>query len=205
MRMTPSGDLYVNDNQLDQLVRIAPDGGRMAVLDDVDYPNGMEVDALGRVYFTEPSIGRVSRYDPRTGERETIAFDLMSPSGLALDPTFQLLYIGNFAVDPLWTVAFGSDGAPGEPVPWATGIERGTFGGMAVDECGNVYVCEYEGRVRRIAPDGKTASVIFERPGEGLHNLHWGRGSWGEETLYVVADSKVIYAIDVGVRGKHVW
>jgi hypothetical protein len=36
--MTPSGDLYVNDNQLDQLVRIAPDGGRMAVLDDVDYP-----------------------------------------------------------------------------------------------------------------------------------------------------------------------
>jgi sugar lactone lactonase YvrE len=206
MRMTPSGDLYVNDNQKYELVRIDPTGARDPVLKDVDYPNGMEVDPDGRIYFSEPSIGRVSRYDPATDERTTIASGLSSPSGLSFNPTFDLLYIGGFGGDGLKTVTIAPDGTPGDPQPFADGIGSGNFSGMAVDECGNLYVGEYAGRILRIAPDGLSKKVIYRDPGAAIHNVQWPRGGdWGATRLYVVLDSEEVRVLDVGVRGKHFW
>lgn len=206
MRMTPSGDLFVNDNQKYELVRIDPSGARDPVLKDIDYPNGMEVDQDGRIYFSEPSIGRVSRYDPATDERTTIASDLSSPSGLSFNPTFDLLYIGGFGGDGLKTVAIAADGTPGDPQPFADGIGSGNFSGMAVDECGNLYVGEYAGRILRIAPDGLSRTVIYRDPGAPIHNVQWSRGGdWGATRLYVVLDGEEVRVLDVGVRGKLFW
>ena len=86
------------------------------------------------------------------------------------------------------------------------GIGSGNFSGMAVDECGNLYVGEYAGRILRIAPDGLSRTVIYRDPGAPIHNVQWSRGGdWGATRLYVVLDSEEVRVLDVGVRGKLFW
>jgi streptogramin lyase len=208
MRMTPSGDLYIETENA--LERVSPEGVRTPVLDGV-FLNGLEVDPLGRLYVTEFNGTRALRYDPKTDETAVLSVDHMAkPNGITLSPNFDFLYVSSYGgsiIPTLYRIPLAPDGSAGKTENWVTGVGFGYFDGMAADECGNVYASDSgTGDVYRFSPDGKANAIVVSRSAETLHNIQWGRGKgWDENELYVVSLDKGLFVADVGVRGKKYW
>ncbi len=114
-----------------------------------------------------------------------------------------------------WFV-FDGNGEPGELEEWGSVPGGGQWGvwvdGIGVDECGNVYVAEYQtSALYRIGPEGGNAELIidwYEHGGEEAygHALEWGSGidGWSDRSLFLpqpYADNQVT-EVDLGVRSK---
>lgn len=83
----------------------------------------------------------------------------------------------------------------------------GGLDGLNVDECGNVYVTEYQfGYVWRIDPDGGIAKVV-KLPSSWIPNMEFGRGLGGYDatSLHVTPiNGNYLYALPVGLHGKEI-
>jgi sugar lactone lactonase YvrE len=210
MRMSPSGDLYAIIEA--NLEVIAPNGTRAKLITGYDL-NGLEVDPQGRAYVTNIIATEVLRYDPVSKSIATITKGVVeAPNGLSFNRTFDLLYLGTWNGDPhktIFQIPLAPHGtATGLPTEFVSGVGAGTFDGMGVDECGNVYVADSGGvgEIWRISPDGKHHEVIIRREGETLHNFAWGRGKgWSETKLYIVSLEEGLFVADLGVRSKKYW
>lgn len=208
MRWAPGGDLYVANNSEGTLDRVTPSGEREVVLSGLDL-NGVEVDREGRVYLSDFGGSRILRYDPATEAVTVLTDRIESPNGLSLSPDFHVLYFNSWKGSPTQTVyrlPLLPDGSAGLLENWSNNLGDGAHDGMAVDECGYVYVANSggAGQIVRIAPDNPLDRVVVvERPGETLHNLAWGRGrGWSEQTVYIVSLEAGLFSADLGVRGK---
>ena len=207
-RMTPQGDLYLANNESGSLDRVTPSGEVESVM-NISSPNGVEVDRQGRVYVTDFGGTEVIRYDPQTGESSILNSQISTPNGLTLSPDFNTLYFSSWNGSPtrtVYRVPIRPDGTPGLLENWANYVGTGVHDGMAVDECGYVYVANDggAGQVLRIAPDNPLErTIMVERPGETLHNFVWGRGKgWPETRLYVVSLGVGLFSAELGVRSK---
>lgn len=209
LRMAPNGDLYVaNNGSGNSLDRISPDGSRETLVTGVSL-NGLEVDAESRAYMTVFGGQRVLRYDPATEETTVLNDTISTPNGITLSPDFNTLYFDSWGGSPTRTIyrlPIMPDGSPGLLENWANDLGTGTHDGMAVDECGNVYVANSggAGQIVRISADNPyDRVVVVERPGETLHNFVWGRGNgWSARRLYIVSLSQGLFWADVGIGGK---
>jgi hypothetical protein len=210
MRATPSGHLFAESER--GLERISPEGARYLMLDGLQSLNGMEVDPLGRLYLTEFGGGRVFRFDPATSELTTLSDGVIpTPNGITFNPQFNTLYLstwGGASVPTVYRIQLDEDGKPGETEEWVKNVGGGVNDGMAVDECGNIYMADSAGAgaIIRITPDGKSHTVVVSRPGETLHNFQWGRGKgWSEDKLYIVSLEEGLFEAELGVRSKKYW
>jgi hypothetical protein len=81
--------------------------------------NGIEVDWEGRVYASELNGNRILRYDPLSNRSDQISKDVIEmPNGLALNPSFDMLYVSNWGGhDPptLHRIPIRPDGPPARP------------------------------------------------------------------------------------------
>jgi hypothetical protein len=77
---------------------------------------------------------------------------------------------------------------------------------MAVDACGNVYVCDYGASiVYRIKSDASEIELLIAGSGAYLPNLQWGSGLGGfkEDSLYLPDGwTHEVFEVDIGVPGK---
>lgn len=217
LRYLPTGDLMIANDQRGELIRINPDGVQTVVLSGLAYPNGLAVDMNGFIYVSEQDAARVRRVNPMTGDY-TILVDgqITNPNGLTFNRTYDVLYIDGFSgVGTIYALEIGPDGTPGALTEWVTGLGSGYLDGMAVDACGNVYVCDYglqgDTKVYRISPDGSDRRVIIESSGGGgwstryLPNMDWGSGigGWDTMTLYLPDGwDKRVYYVEIGVPAK---
>ena len=209
MRLTPAGDLIVNDDQSGSLVRVDSAGVRHTVLSGLSYPNGMEIDLDGFVYVAEQSANRVLRVNPLTSEYIVLTDDVIAaPNGIAFDQFYTALYIGGFSgVGTIYQLKVNGDGTPGALTPWATGVGTGSLDGIAVDICGNVYICDFGASdVIRLDPTGTTQTVIAST-GMYLPNMQWGRGfgGWDPLKLYFPAVGNGLVEMDVNIPSKPRW
>lgn len=210
LRYLPSGHLIVADNNKGELVRIDPDGVRHPVMTGLAYPNGLEVDLAGWVYFSEHSADVVWRVNPFDGTATVVTDRISTPNGLSFSPDYRTLYIDAFDGDPtIWAVSIAPDGTPGRVVAWATGVGEGYHDGMAVDACGNVYVADYgETVIYRVSADGQTVEPVIDGVGfEGayLPNMQWGSGFGGydRQSLYLPDGwNKGVFEVQIGVPSK---
>ncbi len=210
MRLTPAGDLIVNDDSSGSLVRIDTCGVRHTLLMGLQFPHGMEIDLDGWVYITEMNADRVLRVHPFTGDHTVLVDGLISaPAALSFNVDYTVLYVAGFSgVGTIYSLAINPDGTPGGvPTPFVTGVGTGLLHGMDVDFCGNIYVSDYgASQVLRISPDGATRTVIISG-NSYLPNMEWGRGlgGWREDHLYFAAVGEGLLEVDVGVPSKPRW
>ena len=202
----PNGWLVVCDNELGRLVKIDPKGVQYTLLQGLSYPNGITIDLQGFVYVSEHDAGKVLRVHPYTGEFTVIAKGLQNPNGLAFNKEYDQLYIGTFGGSWIYRLSISPNGTPGKLVKWGdmTG-SPGMLDGIAVDICGNVYVCEYASTdIWRFGPDGGAPEKILDSDPDitYLPNLRFGRGpGWDQNSLYSPDgwNKKGIWRINIGV------
>jgi len=207
LRALPNGDIVYSDVSNGTLYKVTPDGVRTALLSGFNYGNGLEVDLDGNVYVAEQSGGRVRRVDGKTGDYDVVADGLNNPNGVAFSPDYSILYVGSFGGGTIHAIEFDEHGNPGAPTVFAADVGNGQLDGMAVDACGNVYVCEYiAAKVWRFSPDGQGHPVIL-LGGETtwIPNMQWGSGigGWDPLSLYVLdISSNKLYETPLGVGDK---
>jgi sugar lactone lactonase YvrE len=211
-RMLPNGDLVIADVAGGRIHRITPQGARTVLASGFSYPNGIEIDLSGAVYVADQEKRQVVRLDGATGAARVVVngMGLEAPNGLSFSPDYRTLYVGDFDRGRIFAVDVMPDGtAAGAPRMLARNIGERSLDGMAVDECGNVYVDEFEARkVWRITPAGEVAMAVdLSRDSDWIPNMQWGSGigGWDPNILYVIDREKdTVYEVNLGVRGKKV-
>jgi sugar lactone lactonase YvrE len=209
LRATSNGVFVYANVNANALYKIVPPATKAVVLGGLAYPNGMEADDAGRVVVSEQNASRVRRVDPATGQFDMLAENLNSPNGVSFSPDYKTLYVGSFGGNIIYKVTLDDQGKPTSQSIFAQNFsQNGTFDGMGVDACGNVYVCEYiAAKVWRIPPDGQNPQVIVDLSADTgwIPNLGWGsgHGGWDPMVLYVrdITSGKM-YEVPVGVPSK---
>ena len=209
LRALPTGDIVYADTSAGSLVRVdSISGEKTTVLGGLSNPDGLEVDLDGYIYVAEQASGMVRRVDPITGEFVILATGLFEPNGLSFDPTYTTLYVDSYGGGVIHAIEVGPDGQP-LAVDLFTGlIGTGFHDGMAVDACGNVYVCDYGATtVYRVSPDATVVEALIDLGQDSywIPNMQWGSGigGWDERSLYVNdIEPEWMYEVPTGVPGK---
>jgi gluconolactonase len=207
--------------------------GRITVLADryrgrrLNSPNDVDIDAQGRVYFTDPRYTdrsdmeldheSVYRIDP-DGALTRIIDDVVRPNGLAVSADQKTLYVVDNDNTPggtrkIYAYSLGADGSTaGRRVFHDFGGGRGGDG-MCLDELGNVYVtagvnvptlaedASVPAGVYVFAPDGEQLGVI-PMPIDLITNVTFGDTDL--RTLYVTCGHTLFY-VRLKVRGFVLW
>lgn len=206
LRATSEGMFVYNG--ADNLSRINEVDAPEVILGGLSYPNGMDVDLDGHVYVAEQSGSRVRRINSETGEFTVLAEGLQAPNGVSFSPDYRTLYVGSFGGGTITAISLSEEMETESVDLFYSGVGGGALDGMAVDACGNVYVCEYIAAVVwRITPDGESAEQLIQLGAETgwIPNLQWGSGfgGWDDHTLYVLDFSADrVFEVPVGVPDK---
>lgn len=191
-------------------------------------PNDLDVDARGRIYFTDPRYGdrsdveqdrdAVYRIDP-DGTLTRVIDDLVRPNGIAVSVDQKTLYVvdtdisvgGTRKVYAYELRADGSTGARRVVHDFRTG--RGGDG-MCLDSHGNLYIAAglntpgppaEDGSVKAgvyvFSPEGKQRDFIAV-PEDMITNVTFGDPDL--KTLYITAGS-TLFRIRLNVRGHVPW
>ena len=215
-RLLPNGDLVVAMAQSASsngfLLRILPDGRSSVLASGFQKrqrhrgrPAGLR---LRRRH--EPETGGAGRRGHGSGDRAGDGNGLEFPYGLTFSPDYRTLYIGERSNGNILALEIKPDGTAGAMRLLARDVGAGLLDGMAVDECGNVYVCGYDTRhVYRVAPGGGIPELVADLSdlSMSIANMQWGSGvgGWDPFILYVIdQDEDRVYELDVRVRGKRV-
>lgn len=188
LRILPDGDVVYAHSATSSIYRVNPAGARSVVASGLAYPNGIAVDLEGNVWVAEQDASQVRKVYTESGESEIVATGLYNANGIVFSPNYARVYVGSFGGGTITAIDVNDDGTFGEPVRIRGGIGEGALDGMAVDECGNIYITEFgPGQIWRVSADGCSAEVVIEPDSFWVPNLQWGSGvgEWPESTLFV--------------------
>ena len=229
------GRLIVCEGELGQNRRVTrtEHDGRITVLAErfqgrkFNSPNDVDVDAAGRVYFTDPRYTdrsdmeldheSVYRVDP-DGTLARIVDDVSRPNGLAVSIDQKTLYVvdtDHTAGGPrkLWAYALRSDGSTdGGRLIHDFGTGRGADG-MCLDELGNLYVTAGLNSASATEDASVPAGVyiftlegtlidVLRVPLDLVTNVTFGDPDL--RTLYVTCGHQLLYT-RLNVRGYLLW
>jgi sugar lactone lactonase YvrE len=212
-RLLPNGDLVVamGDRASSNgfLLRIQPDGSSSMFASVFSGANAIEVDPLGFVYVADLSRKQVVRVNGATGAATVLVNGngLEAPKGVTFSPDYRTLYIGERGNGKIFALAMKPDGTAGAMRLLVDGV-GGPLEGMAVDECGNIYLSGFSNpAVYRMAPGGGSPERVAELSplSTSIAAMQWGSGvgGWDPAILYVIdGNQDRVYELDVGVRGK---
>jgi gluconolactonase len=177
-------------------------------------PNDVICDSKGRIWFTDPSFGRIRedlgllreqesavkgvyRLDP-DGTLHLVVDDFLQPNGLCLSNNERRLFVNDSWGPTIRVFDVADDGSLSGGEVWATisGEGEGVPDGMKTDLEDRIF-CNGPGGVHVLSPQGVFLGRITTP--EKSTNFCFG-GSEGS-TLYITACTSV-YAIDTLTRAK---
>ena len=214
------GRLLLAEHGDRRIARLEPDGRKVTLADRYEgrrfnSPSDLAVSSHGAVYFTDPPFGLprsfddparelpwsgVYRLDP-DGRIELLTRDLSAPSGIALSPSEDTLYVSHaergravwmaYDVDPRGHL---SGGRIFFDATAAAKTSQGVPGGLAVDREGRLFAAG-PGGVHVLAPDGTRLAIVeLDAP---VSSVGWGGDG---STLFVTAGTAV-YRVALATKG----
>lgn len=187
------GRLLTCEHSTSRVTRTEKDG-QISVLaeryqgNQLNSPNDIIVASDGRIYFTDPSFGRmhyygverdceldfkgVYRVDPDGANLTLLAKDFGQPNGLCFSRDESRLLVNDTERGHIRVFDVTPSGISGGAV-WTevTGEGEGATDGLKIDSQGNVYCCG-PGGLHVFAPDATCLGVI--RVPEVVANFTWG-------------------------------
>lgn len=217
MQFAPDGTLVFCDsqgkalrqmNKANQVTTLATTDGK----NPLEQPNDMILDSKGRVWFTDPCLGELLRFDPADKSVTVLAtFDLATqggPNGIALSPDGQFVAVTTENV----TLTCGKGGAglttalgrawrakrtEGALQFEALGEARGVFGdGCLYDKKGNLYatfdafdsppaIKLNHTEVAVFPAGGGAPQVLVKSEAHLFANVVFGKGAFDDTKLYL--------------------
>lgn len=174
---------------------------------ELNSPNDIVVKRDGRIYFTDPTYGRMPHYGV---ERATeldfrgvyrveadgsgltlLANDFAQPNGLCFSTDEKRLFVNDTDRGHIRVFDVGDDGLLSGGGVWAevTGEGEGAPDGLKIDRDGNVYCCG-PGGLHVFAPDATPLGVI--RVPEVVANFTWGGNDL--KTIFLTASTSLYRA-----------
>ncbi len=206
IRFLPNGDMVIAEPDEGALIRITSDGQTSTILGNIREPNGIAIHPNGMVYLTGVE-GILYRIDPDTGANTHLVDGGPSLDGIVFSRDFRTLYYDTEA-GTVFSIPLDEDGIPeAEGSRYVDLPEIELLDGMALDDCGNLYVVEMSGIVWRIKPD-KTIEKAVELGvggpfGGGVFicaiSFGSGKGGWDANTLYIMDLQGQIHEAPIGV------
>ncbi len=177
------------------------DGGAPLARATVGRVGGLAVDGDGAVWFSDTPRNRVFRMTLRAGDAGSgvdvapMITDVTAPTALAFDASGRVLYVASTAMGgSLYRIGLSrtvlGDLQPGD----AQGVLRdlGSVSGLALDQCGNVYVAdETGGRVVRSGDPWTTVTSLVTGVA-GARALAFGQGgTFDADTLFFLSGGAI--------------
>lgn len=214
-----AGRLVTCEHASSQVVRHEHDGKLVRVIADtfdgkaLNSPNDVIVDREGRIWFTDPTFGRIRpvlgllrepelpfrgvfRIDP-DGALHLVISDLTQPNGLCLSQDERLLYVNDSwqCVIRVYEVQPDRSLRGGDVFAEVKGSGEGVADGMKIDARGNLF-CNGPGGIHIFGPTGDSLGLI-PTPEKSANFC------FGEEDLSVlyITASTSIYKIRTKTRG----
>ncbi len=186
----PDGDFAIAKANDGAVYRVTPSGGLTPIASDVN--------AYGLIWGPDDKIWAlnnaiITRIDVATGTNTqlgswTIPFP---PHSGDFNRDYTKLYVGLISEGTTAVVNLTEDWEmDGEPEPFAVGVGNGWHDGVAVDNCGWVYIPDFRtSQLFRIGPDGD-AELYHSWADDSTqygHGVVWGSGigGWREDALYL--------------------
>lgn len=213
------GNIITCEHASSHLVRHDHGGKRVRAIatqyegKELNSPNDVICDAHGRIWFTDPSFGRIRedlgilreqelgfqavfRLDP-DGELHAVSTDFQQPNGLCFSPNEARLFVNDSWGGHIRAFDVSNAGALSGGGVWAeiTGEGDGVPDGMKCTDDGHV-LCNGPGGVHVLNPEGETLGVILT-PEKSTNFCFGGPGSG---TLYITASTSV-YRIQTRLSG----
>lgn len=202
-----------------QLVRHEHEGKWVRVLAShymgkaLNSPNDVVVDRQGRIWFTDPTFGRIRpqlgvlrepelsfqgvfRIDP-DASIHLVADDFNQPNGLCFSPDESLLYVNDSWEMEIRVFEVAGDGTlkAGRRFAQVSGQGEGVPDGMKVDAFGNVF-CNGPGGVHVFDSDGTCLGLIAVPE----KSANFCFGGTDLQTLFITASTSV-YRLRTETRG----
>jgi gluconolactonase len=156
---------------------------------ELNSPNDIVVKSDGRIYFTDPTYGRMPHYGVERAVQldfrgvyrveedgsglTLLAGDFGQPNGLCFSRDEKRLFVNDTERGHIRAFDVGADGLLAGGAVWAevTGSGNGAPDGMKLDRDGNLYCCG-PGGLHVLSPDARSLGVI-QTP-EVVANFTWG-------------------------------
>lgn len=180
---------------------------------ELNSPNDVVVDSQGRIWFTDPSFGRIRedlgilreqqlgfqgvfRLDS-DGELTLVADEFQQPNGLCFSNNEKKLFINDSWGPTIHVFDVSAEGHLSGGKVWCevTGEGEGVPDGMKIDLAGNIF-CNGPGGVHVFAPDATCLGVI-QIPEKSTNFCFGGEN---RSTLFVTASTSV-YRIETKTMG----
>jgi len=185
--------LYTPSGPAGQVFQItAKDGIATQVLGGIGFPQGGAVDRNGNYYVSSWTSGQILKYDPSASSVEVFATGPQGPTGLAIDPSGDTLYIANWSNSTIYKAPLSG----GRLTRFVEGPGINNPDGLAFDAEGNLYVAMAQagnGRIMRVTVEGNVSLFvdIDDTQNTGYIAVH-------ADVLYVSGHgSNKIYAVDL--------
>jgi gluconolactonase len=180
-----------------RVTRIEKDGRLSVLADQLHTTNDLVYAIDGSIYFSDmaraPEVSAIYQI-MRNGEVRGVSRDCELPSGVALAPDQQKLYVGDRGGGKIWVYEIAGDGALRNGRALAAAYARG----LKTDEMGNVWAAADHGIVVFDSHGRRLGEIPMP---EDPNNCAWGDGF---RSLYVTGKTSV-YKIETNVNGTRTY
>ena len=203
------GRLLACEHATSRVTRLEADGRITVIADrhggvELNSPNDIVVSSGGRIYFTDPSYGRMDYYgvareealgyrgvyrvDPHGGAPVLLADDFAQPNGLCFSRDERRLYVNDTERMHIRAFDVRDDGSLAGGAVWAevSGTGDGAPDGMKIDRDGHVYCCG-PGGIHVFDHDARCLGVILVPT--PVANFAWGDDD--RRSLYMTASGSL--------------